>query len=721
MAYGPARVLGETTSQIITWKQFGAIGDGVTDDTAAINACMAAARANGWAVHASSPAVGYRISAPINIHDGAILRGDNKVRTKIICERTNAIDCIDSADDVAGLTGDWEIRNLLFVGDDDMATDGADHIGLYVRRAVRFLVESCEFRGFTDACVLDGRKNAAGTWYGLGDGKLLNCTFQTDNAKPQTNPTNNYPRYCFEVRAEANGVGGADGVSLYNCRLYGEILADAEVRAGDGVATAFAFGPIVAGKQVTVDDHVVVQYVASAGAAASQLSAGVEYTIDRATAPNSPTFDFSAGASPLGPPAKVVLLSTTGDGVTRNFRLDARPSFTDHDSGRGVVALVDVDVLTAGADYSVADGNNKSYAFTVDAGTDRLTVSGSGAAELMVGRIVRASSGDTLPGGLAADTDYYATEILDLTCKLAATYANAVAGTPSVIDLTDAGLGGHTLSIAHAIEFAAAPGSAVAIEVSDQNIRLRWIDPNLEACARLCRGAQRIGFFSCLFGGGKYGMDFSHACRCTVVDAYFQIHERALNFDTDSAENQVIGFSGRTDSTIIHDFAIDASVAGTNSFDALLPKGATVREEMFLKEAFDEPDADSSRIRKFSGQLQLDAQKSGGSVRLGVNGASMFVANGANGRASIHDASGVETWRSDNLGNITPRAASGTQSIGDASHRLSEVHANMLVLGDGVTAPSPVAGLAKMFIDVVDGDLKIVFGDGVTKTIVTDI
>ena len=40
MSYGPARVLGEMASHVVTWRQYGAVGDGVADDSDAINACM---------------------------------------------------------------------------------------------------------------------------------------------------------------------------------------------------------------------------------------------------------------------------------------------------------------------------------------------------------------------------------------------------------------------------------------------------------------------------------------------------------------------------------------------------------------------------------------------------------------------------------------------------------------------------------------------------------
>lgn len=43
-----------------------------------------------------------------------------------------------------------------------------------------------------------------------------------------------------------------------------------------------------------------------------------------------------------------------------------------------------------------------------------------------------------------------------------------------------------------------------------------------------------------------------------------------------------------------------------------------------------------------------------------------------------------------------------------------------LWITDGITAPSASTGVAKLYIDSADGDLKIVFADGTVKTIVTD-
>lgn len=43
-----------------------------------------------------------------------------------------------------------------------------------------------------------------------------------------------------------------------------------------------------------------------------------------------------------------------------------------------------------------------------------------------------------------------------------------------------------------------------------------------------------------------------------------------------------------------------------------------------------------------------------------------------------------------------------------------------LACGDGMTAPSATTGYAKIYVDSADGDLKVKFGDGVTKTLATD-
>lgn len=701
---------------------YGVTGDGSTDDAAAFNAAMLAASTAGKAVIIDAPASSYRMTAPINIYTNTVLMGDPRIVKPLFrFERCNAINLANSEDGDETLTESFRLQNMLFFGDDDTATDGSDFIGLNIRRAKGFHIDNVDVRGFTDAVVVDGRKNTSGNVIGCSDGIFTGCDFLTDDTSQQVNSTNNYPRYLVEATAEASGAGGPDGIAFYRCKLYGEQDASADFLNGDGSTTLFAYSTIPSGKVLTDAAHLQVQYVASAGGSITTLMQAVDFSVADVST-NTPDIDFTGGSSPLGAPAQVQLLSTTGDGATKNFRLTARPSFPSSASGRAVFVTVAAAEQAAGTAYEIIDANNKSFTFTADAGADTLSITATQAEELAAGRIVRVSSTGALPTGLSAATDYFATAIDAAagTFKLATTYANAVAGTPTVVNITGAGSGTHTVTVENAIEFVATPANTAAIVVDDVNLRVRWIDPNADACAKLCRGAQRFGFFSCLIGGGKIGIDFDHATRCTAIDTFFQIHEYAVNFDEDAEENQLVGYSARSDSTLISGFAQDNATTPSNSFDEWLGQATSIRNFVYIKDAYDEPDADAARIRKTGTQLQLDIVDATGTVRLGVGGSTMLQVDGNNGRVTLHASDGTELWRIVDGGLMTPRLTSGTQGIGDSSHVLSELFANLAILTDGVTAPSATVGFAKLFVDTADGDLKVIFGDGTTKTIVTD-
>jgi hypothetical protein len=63
-------------------------------------------------------------------------------------------------------------------------------------------------------------------------------------------------------------------------------------------------------------------------------------------------------------------------------------------------------------------------------------------------------------------------------------------------------------------------------------------------------------------------------------------------------------------------------------------------------------------------------------------------------------------------------AALETKLADDSAY--TQHNAQMFAVVDGITAPSATIGLAKIFVDTADGDLKIIYGDGTTKTIVVD-
>ena len=84
--------------------------------------------------------------------------------------------------------------------------------------------------------------------------------------------------------------------------------------------------------------------------------------------------------------------------------------------------------------------------FTADAGTDVITWTSvlNRPSNILTGTRVQLTTTTTLPAGLSPATNYYVIKVTDGTCKLATTYANAVAGT--AINITDAGTGTHTMS-----------------------------------------------------------------------------------------------------------------------------------------------------------------------------------------------------------------------------------------------------------------------------------
>jgi hypothetical protein len=59
-------------------------------------------------------------------------------------------------------------------------------------------------------------------------------------------------------------------------------------------------------------------------------------------------------------------------------------------------------------------------------------------------------------------------------------------------------------------------------------------------------------------------------------------------------------------------------------------------------------------------------------------------------------------------------------NLGASTNRFGEVYTRMLTLPEDQVAPGTATGFARIYIDSADGDLKVKFGDGVIKTIVTD-
>jgi hypothetical protein len=72
------------------------------------------------------------------------------------------------------------------------------------------------------------------------------------------------------------------------------------------------------------------------------------------------------------------------------------------------------------------------------------------------------------------------------------------------------------------------------------------------------------------------------------------------------------------------------------------------------------------------------------------------------------------------IGTTSDNGSDLLQVDGGIRASLPVVTDSRFILKDGITAPNTISGFAQIYVDSADGDLKIKFGDGTVKTIVTD-
>lgn len=112
---------------------------------------------------------------------------------------------------------------------------------------------------------------------------------------------------------------------------------------------------------------------------------------------------------------------------------------------------------------NITNDNPTAKTFTADPATDQLAISAHGYKTGLKGQV---STTLTLPGGLAAATDYFVIVVDSNNIKLATTHANAVVGI--AIDITTAGTGVQTFTPT------ALAGGSVKLQYSLDEIT--WID-----------------------------------------------------------------------------------------------------------------------------------------------------------------------------------------------------------------------------------------------------
>ncbi len=91
----------------------------------------------------------------------------------------------------------------------------------------------------------------------------------------------------------------------------------------------------------------------------------------------------------------------------------------------------------------------------------------------------------------------------------------------------------------------------------------------------------------------------------------------------------------------------------------------------------------------------------------------------AGGVFLVDTTAGANRWQWDTNGNQLP-AAHVAYDLGNSGAAIRRIFTGQINLVDGITAPSTIAGCGAIYIDSVDGDLKVKFGDGTVKTISVD-
>lgn len=104
-------------------------------------------------------------------------------------------------------------------------------------------------------------------------------------------------------------------------------------------------------------------------------------------------------------------------------------------------------------------------------------------------------------------------------------------------------------------------------------------------------------------------------------------------------------------------------------------------------------------------------------IRIGFNSIGLQASSGV----TVSSSNGVifGSSGSSSVPRLDPSSTTLRVRLGDGSAD-TDLQSKTHWLTDGVTAPSATVGVAKIFVDTADGDLKVIFGDGTVKTIVVD-
>lgn len=208
----------EKLDTFVSVKSFGAVGDGVADDTAAFTAALAASDS------VYIPQGSYKLSSTIALTSGDTLIGSSKESCELIGSTADpVITCIKTADVVRKVT----VSNL------SVSTTGAPTQLIHLKgaRECTFSGVQINANGATNGIFIEGAATF-GSYYNYfigsevygasGVGMLLDG--DTDNSGSRRANGNTFTNCRFDANATGAQVIGCDAVSFHGCNAEGNAV-----------------------------------------------------------------------------------------------------------------------------------------------------------------------------------------------------------------------------------------------------------------------------------------------------------------------------------------------------------------------------------------------------------------------------------------------------------------------------------------------------------------
>jgi hypothetical protein len=209
-------------------RRFGATGDGVTDDTAAFTAGIAACPV----LFVPDPPVGYRITSMLTLTNGRMIRGQGKWTTRIFK---------DFNGDLLTMENETGLQDLWLDGEGGTRTGRGILIPAGDGKQV---VRSCRIDDFASYCIdfLDEDSGSQSLWDDLQLGQTVGTSVGQEAVRGQgTLTASARPRHFININTQGlrfMDIGPCNNLFIVNCRI-GDVLWSDDSRGVMAYGTRF--------------------------------------------------------------------------------------------------------------------------------------------------------------------------------------------------------------------------------------------------------------------------------------------------------------------------------------------------------------------------------------------------------------------------------------------------------------------------------------------------